>query len=145
MDHAGSLIASASPLGRLRPRNGRRKASAVLVLAAATGLAVAATCLATPETASAQGFRSSCQRYDEAMATANAGQVHLSGTPAQRLMNEIAKQTSSGPMSVDGGLIFKGDGQVVILWIRGEMICNNGLYDRDIFDRAERAVFGIDA
>ncbi len=115
-----------------------------VALAAVAAVSFAGALLSQPNPAAAQG-RGSCVRLDTALVPSDQLDLRLAGQSAQRLMNEIAKQTSSGPMPVAGALVFKGAGQVVILWIRGEYVCSNGPYERAVFDRAERAVFGVDA
>ncbi len=126
---------------RQRVVHASRRGRAALMTAVTLVGAIAAVSLP----ASAQSFRGSCARFDRSLVAADPGQAYLVGQSAQRLMNEIAKQTASGAQPVAGAVIFKGEGQVVILWIRGEYICNNGPYDRAAYDRAERAVFGIEA
>ncbi len=114
-------------------------------LAALAAVTFAGSLMTLPNPAAAQQSRGSCVRFNVSQVPNETFDLRLAGQSAQRLMNEIAKQSGSGAMPVAGALVFKGEGQVVILWVRGDYVCSNGPYERAVFDRAERAVFGVDA
>ena len=110
-----------------------------------TALALAAAWLNQPAAAFAQSLGQSCVRFDTSLLPKDRVDAHLASQSAQLLMDEISKQISTSAFTVRGALVFKGTGQVVVLWLRGDFVCSNGPYERALFDRAERSVFGLDA
>ncbi len=93
----------------------------------------------------AQSFGQACVRVSQTQLPEDRAAASYARSKAQRLMNEIARETATRPQTVAGAFVFKNENRVAILWIKGEFICNDGSnYDRVLFDRIERTVFGVE-
>lgn len=107
--------------------------------------AVAAALLAALPPASAQSrFGQTCMRSDAAAMPFERADASYEGTSAQQLMNAIAKELARPPSQVGGAYVFKAPDKVLVLWIRGQFVCNSGPFERALFDRVVRTVFGLD-
>ncbi len=112
------------------------------------GLAVAvigaATLLASVPAIAQSHFGQSCQRSDAATMPFEQADASYEGTSAQQLMNGIAKEMARPPAQVIGAYVFKDHDRVLVLWMRGQFVCNSGPFERALFDRVVRMVFGVD-
>lgn len=106
-------------------------------------MAAAAAFLALGDGANAQ-MGQSCLRASNAGLPTDQADATYEGGSAQQLMNEISRETASPPSKVGGALVFVGQEKVVVLWLRGEFVCNSGPYERALFERVQRTVFGVD-
>lgn len=106
------------------------------------GAVAAAALLAAGASSQAQPGQS-CMRLSDANLPKEQADVAYQGGSAQQLMNEMARATASSPSRVGGALVFLGAERVLVLWVRGEFVCNNGPYDRALFERVQRTVFGV--
>jgi hypothetical protein len=105
----------------------------------------AAAMLAFLPAASAQSqFGQSCMRSDAAAMPLEEADASYEGTSAQQLMNGIAKEMARQPARVGGAYVFKAQDRVLVLWIRGQFLCNSGPFERTLFDRVVRNVFGVE-
>lgn len=70
----------------------------------------------------------------------------MTPSAAQRLMNEIAKLSPvlEQQSSVIGALVLRGEDVVRILWQKPGFMCS-AVYERGLFEKAHRAVFGGEA
>jgi hypothetical protein len=104
------------------------------------GVATLLAALAAAAPAHAQG-RHSCIARE---VPAELGSFVMSPSAAQRLINEIAKLSASQTMNVAGALVMLAPDVVRVLWQKPGFLCT-AIYDRALYEKAHRNVFGGDA